>query len=152
MEAKQAAAVAAMEAGKGPPPAVLQVNSERFMVPEALFRPQDVGVPQAGVAGAAAEALRGVHGALRPLLARSVLLAGGTAACPGFAARLEADLRPQVDDLYDLRVAALEDPGGTAWRGGSAAAAAGWYNSVMVTKAEYDEWGGGKVRRAAAPG
>lgn len=149
IEAKQAAAAAAAAAGAGPPPAVLHVNNERFMVPEALFRPQDVGVPQAGAAAAAAEALRSVHGALRPLLARNVLLAGGTASCPGFAPRLEADLRPQVDDLYDMRVTLPPEPAGAAWRGGSAAAAAGWYHSVMVTKAEYDEWGGGKVRKCA---
>eukprot|EP00892_Ulva_mutabilis_P003506 jgi/Ulvmu1/1527/UM011_0257.1 len=152
IEAKQQAAAAAAAAGRAPPPAVLQVNNERFMVPEALFRPQDVGVPQAGVAAATAEALRGIHGALRPLLARSVLLAGGTAACPGFAARFETDLRPQVDDLYNLRVTLPTDPAGAAWRGGSAAAAAGWYSSVLVTKAEYDEYGGGKVRRAAPVG
>lgn len=152
IEAKQQAAAAAVAAGQGPPAAVLLVNNERFMVPEALFRPQDVGVPQAGVATAAAEALRGVHGALRPLLSRNVLLAGGTAACPGFAARLEADLRPQVDDLCDLRVTLPDDPAGAAWRGGSAAAAAGWYHGVMVTKAEYDEYGGGKVRRTAPIG
>ena len=32
---------------------VLTVNNERFMVPEALFHPTDIGMNQAGARGAA---------------------------------------------------------------------------------------------------
>ena len=59
------------------------------------------------------------------------------------------DLRPLVEDAYDLRVSVPEDPATSAWRGGSAVAVNGWYNGIMVSRAAYDECGAGKMRRAS---
>jgi actin-related protein 6 len=138
-------------ASKGAPgPAVLSINCERFMVPEALFRPSDVALPQAGVAEASVQALQACHAALRPLLSCNFILSGGTCACPGMRDRYASELRLLVDDMYDVQVNIQRDPGGMAWHGGSAAAVKGWYSDVMVTKEAYDECGAGKTRRAAA--
>lgn len=78
------------------------MNNERFLVPEVLFSPGDLGQQQAGLAEAIVQALDGVHESLHPLLLSNVLLTGGTAACPGFAQRLLADLRPLVSDEYEV--------------------------------------------------
>lgn len=130
-------------------PPLLHVNSERFMVPEALLRPGDVGLPQVGITEVAAQALHASHAALRPLLSTNFVLAGGCSACPGMQPRVARDLRPLVDDFYDVRVSVPEDPAASAWRGGSAVAVNGWYKGIMVSKAEYDECGAGKMHRAA---
>ena len=128
---------------------LLQVNSERFMVPEALLRPGDVGLPQVGITEVSAQALNASHAALRPLLSKNFVLAGGCSAFPGLQPRVARDLRPLVEDAYDLRVSVPEDPATSAWRGGSAVAVNGWYNGIMVSRAAYDECGAGKMRRAS---
>ena len=66
------------------------------MVPELVFNPSDIGLDQSGLAQCVADAAQGVHPDLRPLLFSNVLCTGGMACCPGFAARLAADLRPLV--------------------------------------------------------
>ena len=82
---------------------VLVLGNERFMVPELAFRPSDIGVAQGGIAQAAAEAAAAVHTDLRPLLLSNVVAVGGMARCPGFAARLQAELRPLVPDEIEAR-------------------------------------------------
>jgi actin-related protein 6 len=52
------------------------VNNERFMVPEALFHPTDIGLNQAGLAEAVAMAVSAVHQNLHGLLYSNVLLTG----------------------------------------------------------------------------
>lgn len=124
---------------------LLLVNSERFMVPEALFNPSDIGIEQAGVCETAALAVRACHPVLRPLLTRNVLLMGGTAQCPGFGARVGRDLRPFIDADSDLAVNEFAEPQLAAWRGGSLLGSSGHYADVAVTKAEYDEHGAGRT-------
>lgn len=80
------------------------MNNERFLVPEVLFSPGDLGLQQAGLAEAIVQSLEGVHESLHPLLLSNVLLTGGTVACPGFAQRLLADLRPLVSDEFEVPV------------------------------------------------
>jgi len=55
---------------------VLLLNNERFMVPEAMFRPQDIGLQQAGVAEAVVQAVTAAHPALQPLLYTNIVLTG----------------------------------------------------------------------------
>ena len=63
-----------------PPPAlqeqVLQLNNERFLVPEVLFSPTDIGLNQAGVPEAVVQAVNATHAALQPLLYTNVILTG----------------------------------------------------------------------------
>ena len=89
---------------------VLVLGNERFMVPELAFRPSDIGVAQGGIAQAAAEAAAAVHPDLRPLLLANVVAVGGLARCPGFAARLQAELRPLVPDELEARPLGLMCP------------------------------------------
>lgn len=84
----------------------LTMSNERFMVPELVFRPTDVGMEQAGLAEAVVEAANALHPELRPLLFSNVVCTGGTAKCPGFAQRLAAELRPLVPSEYQVTVRA----------------------------------------------
>ncbi|GAB4822961.1 hypothetical protein N2152v2_010007 [Parachlorella kessleri] len=90
------------EPGAPPPPqeTVLVVNNERFMVPEALFHPSDIGMEEAGLAEAIVAAVQAVHPHLHGLLYSNVLLTGGNCRCPGFRERLYTELRPLVPDDY----------------------------------------------------
>ena len=80
----------------------LQLNNERFQVPEVVFHPSDVGMQQMGLAEAAVEAANSVHPDLRPLLISNIICTGGTSTCPGFSARLYSDLRELVPSEYEV--------------------------------------------------
>lgn len=120
---------------------VLVLNNERFMVPEVLFHPSDIGLQQAGVPEALVQAVTACHPALTPLLFSNVLLTGGLVQCPGFKERFEAELRPLVPGAYALNVFMPKEPALCAWEGMSAFGASPQYRAVALTKAQYEEGG-----------
>ena len=81
---------------------VLALNNERFMVPEVLFQPTDIGLQQAGLPQAIVEAVQATPPDLHPLLYSNVLCTGGCAKCPGFQERLSNELRSLVPDDYKV--------------------------------------------------
>ncbi|CBZ26771.1 putative actin-like protein [Leishmania mexicana MHOM/GT/2001/U1103] len=76
----------------------LLLCQERFLIPELLFTPADVGINQQGVAQAITEGifqrglLQHLTKLLRPLLLHNVCVYGGTASQPNFRDRLEAEV------------------------------------------------------------
>ena len=139
---KKRPASASGAAAAPPPENVIRLGLERFMTVEALFHPGDAGSGQGGVAEAAAASLAASPPHLRPLLSSRVLLVGGGAACPGFAARFAAELTPLLPDDCPPALVCPADPVTAAWRGGAALAGdpAAWA-SRCLTKAEYEERG-----------
>ena len=128
-----------------PPEAILHVNNERFMVPEALFCPADINVDQAGVCEMIANAVGAAHPIFRPLLTQNVLLTGGTSACPGFRERVVQDLRPLLDAHHVMRVNKAAEPAVMAWQGASLCGASGFYRDSAVTRQQYAELGADRV-------
>mmetsp|Transcript_22793 Transcript_22793/g.57969 ORF Transcript_22793/g.57969 Transcript_22793/m.57969 type:complete len:468 (-) Transcript_22793:233-1636(-) len=131
---------------KRPGPAVqeqvLVLNNERFMVPEVLFNPSDIGLEQAGIAETVVQAVSSLHPALHALMYTNVILTGGLAGCPGFSQRFTSELRPLVSDDYALGVQTPPDPALCAWEGMSAFGASPAYRQVAMTRAQYEETGG----------
>ena len=82
---------------------VLALNNERFMVPEVLFQPSDIGLQQIGLPRAIVEAVEATPPDLHPLLYSNVLCTGGCATCPGFQERLYNELKPLVPDDYEVK-------------------------------------------------
>ncbi|KAI8819652.1 actin-like protein ARP6 [Fimicolochytrium jonesii] len=122
---------------------VLIMNNERFTVPEILFNPSDIGIEQAGLAEAIYQAVSQTDSDLQPLLYANVLLTGGNARLPGFAKRLQRELRSLVPSEFELRIHASERPETVAWEGGVR-----WvterpedFRSHCVTREEYMENG-----------
>mmetsp|Transcript_35953 Transcript_35953/g.80033 ORF Transcript_35953/g.80033 Transcript_35953/m.80033 type:complete len:419 (+) Transcript_35953:120-1376(+) len=126
---------------------VLVLNNERFMVPEALFRPGDIGLQQAGVAEIIVQAVSASHAALHPLLYSNVVLSGGLVGCPGFTQRLERELRPLVPDTFELGITTMPNPSLAAWEGMSLFVQSGAYARAAMTKAQYEETGGIAARQ-----
>ena len=119
----------------------LGMGNERFMVPEALFHPSDVGLAQAGVAEATARAVEAVKrdARLKGLFYANVVLCGGCVALPGFKERFERELRQFVDagDELNVSIAAGGDPVGAAWRGGSRLGASDEFERTALTREAY---------------
>ena len=68
---------------------MLLLTNERFTVPEALFHPSDIGIRQSGIGECAGACLQSFAPGIRELLARNIVLSGGTSCLPNFKARVE---------------------------------------------------------------
>ena len=117
------------------------LNNERFLVPELLFHPSDISLPQAGVAELVYKAVSAVHPDLHGLLYSNIILSGGSCCCPGFRDRLLQELRPLVPHHFELNVSLPEDPITCAWQGGSVFASTPECAAMTLTKFEYEEQG-----------
>lgn len=95
----------------------LTLSVERFAAPEILFRPDDVGLDHGGIAEMVIQSVQACPPALRAAMYRNVLLTGGNALVPGFAQRLERELRSLAPSQYEVRVFFPEDPVTYAWKG-----------------------------------
>ena len=121
-------------AGAGFVEQCLGMGNERFMVPEALFHPADIGLNQAGVAEVVTQAVRSVAVDLRAMMYANVIVAGGCASFPGFKERFEAELRPLVPVDETMTVTVSESPTLDAWRGGSVVGAGADFERLAVTR------------------
>lgn len=123
------------------------LTNERFLVPEMIFRPADLGMNQAGLAECIVRAVNSCHPHLHPVLYESIILTGGSTLFPHFAERLEKELRPLVPDNYQVKITSQEDPILGVWRGGSLLASSPDFEAMCVTKAEYEELGSARCRK-----
>eukprot|EP00602_Paraphysomonas_sp_CaronLab_P003191 CAMPEP_0185039266 /NCGR_PEP_ID=MMETSP1103-20130426/35961_1 /TAXON_ID=36769 /ORGANISM="Paraphysomonas bandaiensis, Strain Caron Lab Isolate" /LENGTH=426 /DNA_ID=CAMNT_0027578085 /DNA_START=17 /DNA_END=1294 /DNA_ORIENTATION=- len=126
---------------------ILTMESERFSVPELLFRPSDIGIHQAGIAEAAGQSIAGLHDLEAGLCVRNVILTGGNSGIPNFRSRFESDFLPLVPSHWadSVNVFSPPDPSDYAWKGAARFAeqelSAGTICSHMVSKKEYMEYG-----------
>ena len=102
---------------KGDDEQVMVLANERFVVPELLFNPADVGLKQAGIVEGVIQSLELVPERLRPILLSNIVLVGGNAAIPGFKERFEIELGPLAPSEAIVRVAVPEDPVKFIWMG-----------------------------------
>ncbi|OWM65935.1 hypothetical protein CDL15_Pgr015360 [Punica granatum] len=83
--------------------------NERFIVPEMIFRPSDLGMNEAGLAECIVRSVNSCHPLLHPVLYESIILTGGSTLFPWFVDRLEKELRPLVPDYYQVKITTQED-------------------------------------------
>ncbi|KAJ3197488.1 hypothetical protein HK101_003186 [Irineochytrium annulatum] len=83
---------------------ILQLNHERFTVPEVLFNPSDLGLNQAGLVEAVVESVLSASPDLHGPLFANIVLTGGNVCMPGFSERLFTDVRREVPDEYAVNI------------------------------------------------
>lgn len=83
---------------------VLRVNNERFVIPEILFNPSDIGISQMGIVEATVHAVNMCPKEQRPHLFANILLIGGSAQFFGLRQRFAADIRTQVPEEFEVNV------------------------------------------------
>jgi len=125
---------------------VLAMETERFTVPEVLFNPLDIGMPQAGLPAACWDGLKTgatlvEQGACLP----NTILTGGNVQFPNFKQRFDAELRPFIPEDVDYNSYLPENPHHYAFKGmQSFVKNANKSNNLAqsaVSKQEYLEYG-----------
>ena len=120
---------------------IIRMNNERFMVPEILFRPSDIGISQMGLAESVVESVSGCSEAAQPWLYRNILLTGGCAQFPGLRDRLQEEVRRLAPGEMEVVVRETDNSVEFAWKGGASLASDKEFKAMCVTKQEYMETG-----------
>ncbi|KAF7791485.1 hypothetical protein EIP86_002501 [Pleurotus ostreatoroseus] len=126
---------------------ILSMSNERFSVPESLFRPDDIGLEQVGIASAIADSISTLPEDLQGMFWANIGLIGGSTKFPGFQARLQAELRAVAPVECDVAVYTAEDPILEAYYSALAFVKSPSFTQQVVTKAEYMESGSNATRR-----
>ncbi|KAJ3507482.1 hypothetical protein NLJ89_g6281 [Agrocybe chaxingu] len=107
---------------------ILLMNNERFAVPELLFRPDDIGMDQAGIAWTIAHSISLLPADLQGMFWANIGLIGGNTKLPGFRARLLSELQTLAPVEFEVAIYECEDQ-------------EGFIAQHAVTRAEYLESG-----------
>lgn len=120
---------------------VLRLNNERFVVPEILFHPSDIGMKSVGLAEAVVRSIMSSPKEHRKSMAKHIILVGGNCKFPGFEERMYAELRSLLPDAWQISLFLPPDPVTYPWAGGSALLRTHDFRNNLVTKQDYEELG-----------
>ncbi|CAJ1330262.1 unnamed protein product [Effrenium voratum] len=118
---------------------VLTLGSERFRCPEAMFRPDLLGLEVAGLHDTVFQSLMKCDADVRPSLYDNVVLSGGASLVPGFRERLAKELSEMAS--VPISVAAPPERRYGAWLGGALITAQPAFGRMWISKADYDAAG-----------
>nr|XP_023023003.1 actin-related protein 6-like [Leptinotarsa decemlineata] len=120
---------------------ILKLNNERFIVPEILFHPSDIGMKCMGIAESVVKSIYLCPKEHQENLVKNIVLVGGNCNFPGFKERMYLELRSHLPHLWEVVVYQPEDPITYSWEGGKSLLKVPNFNSYLVTKEEYEELG-----------
>ncbi|TFK52383.1 actin-related protein Arp6 [Heliocybe sulcata] len=126
---------------------ILYMNNERFVVPETIFHPTDIGLHQVGLPGAIAHSISLLPDDVQGLFWANVGLIGGTTKMTGFRDRLLLELRSLAPVDVEVVIHTATDATTEAYKSAMALACSADFRSVAVTREEYQESGSNACRR-----
>ena len=130
-----------------PDGATLTIGNERFRCPEALFQPSLVGVESPGVAELTYNSIMKTDVDIRRDLYSNIVLSGGTTMFPGIDVRMTKDIKAMAPSSVSVKVIASPERKYSVWIGGSILSSLATFQSMWISKQEYDEAGPGIVHR-----
>jgi len=126
---------------------ILVMNNERFTVPEIIFRPDDIGLDQSGLAATVAISIALLPEDLQGLFWANIGVIGGNSKFPGFSRRLMSELRSLAPVDAEVVIYESNEPLTEAYRAALAFATTPEFSSFVVTRADYAEGGSNASRR-----
>ena len=126
---------------------ILTLRNERFIVPELMFTPTDIGMQEPGLADLVYQSIQGLPFGLWPGLLANIVVVGGNALFDGFVQRLQREVVQRVPDECIVRVARPADPVTSTWHGAANLANHPDIETLVATKQEYEEYGAGWLAR-----
>ncbi|EFC44817.1 hypothetical protein NAEGRDRAFT_56150 [Naegleria gruberi] len=126
---------------------VITVGNERFRCPEVLFQPNFIGMEAAGVHETTYNSIGKCDIDIRKDLYGNVVLSGGTTMFEGIAERMTKELTAMAPALMKITVIAPPERKYSVWIGGSIFASLSTFQSMWITKEEYEDAGSGIVHR-----
>jgi len=120
----------------------IDVGSERFKCPEALFQPQILEIEQqGGIHNLLHDSIRKCDMDIRRLFFKNIVLAGGSTMFKGLDSRLKVELTRLAPKSVNIRVCATAERRFACWIGASVLAEIDEFRKEWITREEYDEHG-----------
>eukprot|EP01006_Ploeotia_vitrea_P043153 TRINITY_DN66696_c1_g3_i1.p1 TRINITY_DN66696_c1_g3~~TRINITY_DN66696_c1_g3_i1.p1 ORF type:complete len:416 (-),score=58.87 TRINITY_DN66696_c1_g3_i1:50-1132(-) len=126
---------------------IIQVGSERFRCPEALFEPSVIGLESEGIHKTAFNCINKCDIDVRRDLFSNIVMSGGTTMFEGLPSRVKKEVSELVPSGMNVKVVAPPERKYSVWIGGSILASLSTFQSMWIKKEEYDECGPGVVHR-----
>jgi actin beta/gamma 1 len=126
---------------------VITVGNERFRCPEVLFRPNLIGIEQEGIHKTMFSTIMKCDVDIRKDLYANIVLSGGTTMFPGINQRLTKEIQALAPATMKIKVIAPPERKYSVWIGGSILSSLSTFQSMWISKEEYDESGPSIVHR-----
>ena len=123
------------------------VQSQRFRCPELLFKPSFIGKEYNGLHELTFNSIMKCDVDVRKDLYNNIVLSGGTTMFPGIAERLSKEVSALAPSSMKIKVVAPPERRYSVWIGGSILSSLSTFQTMWITKAEYDESGPSIVHR-----
>jgi actin-related protein len=127
---------------------VIEINNERFRCCEALFQPKLIDKNESpGIHVAIYESIMKCDCDIRKELYGNIILSGSCTMFDGIVERLTREIKLLAPAAVTIKVVGKPERRDSVWIGGSILASTDTFQSVMITRADYDEWGPSIVHR-----
>jgi actin len=125
----------------------ITVGTERFRCPEVLFTPSLTGVEAPGIHETIFYSIMKCDIDIRKDLYNHIVLSGGSTLFSGMAERLQKEIIALAPSSMKIRVVAPPDRKYSVWLGGSILASLSTFQTMWITRKDYDEEGPSVVNR-----
>ena len=124
------------------------IKEERIRCPEALFKPYIVGEEGGGIAQVCNDSIKKCDIDIREELYNNIVLSGGNSMFKGLRERLTKEIKALIPSMKEvIEVIASADRNYATWIGGSLLSCLPQFESMLITKKEYEEYGATIVHR-----
>ena len=120
---------------------VIELAEERFMCPEALFQPSLLGNDSPGVHELIFNAIMKFPKDIRKVMYENIIIAGGSTMFEGFVDRVYKEVKSLSPDVDRIKVIGTPERKYSSWIGGSILGSISSFDSMSISKAEYNEFG-----------
>jgi len=126
---------------------VITVGSERFRVPEVLFKPAMIGKEAEGIHRTVYDSIMKCDVDIRKDLYENVVMSGGSTMFEGIDKRLEKELQALAPSTMQIKITAPPERKYSVFIGGSILSSLSTFETMWISKEEYDESGPTIVHR-----
>jgi len=119
----------------------ITVADQRFRCPEALFQPAMLGKEMDGIDQTTYKSILKCDVDVRKDLYANTVLSGGTTMYPGIKERMEKELKALAPSAMTIKVIAPPERKVSVWIGGSILSSLATFQTMWISKQEYDEAG-----------
>jgi actin len=123
------------------------LGTQQFQCPELLFNPKMKGRSLDGVHKALHDCVQLCDIDMRREMYNGVVLSGGSTMFPGIGDRLEKELKLLAAAGTEVKIVSPEDRRYSVWIGGSTLSGLASFQTMWITKSEYEETGVNVVHR-----
>jgi len=126
---------------------IVTVGNQQFRCPEALFQPSKLGKEFPGIHELTFQSIMKCDVDVRKELYNNVVMSGGTTMFNGIAERVNKEIVALAPSTMKIKIVAPAERKYSVWIGGSILSSLSTFQTMWITKAEFEESGPTIVHR-----